>query len=137
MVTEAQFYASLGAVLMLGPKSASPAFAQPRVRWNYVKLVKAAAAYWHIVRRERAVFGNQWAPRMGVSWAGIARSRVHVAVEKSPLPLEDVRGLRRRAEVSCARLPQAVGCSDLPGSDAGACDGAPMRRVSLFNLLRS
>ena len=45
MVTEVQFYAFLGAVLMLGPKLASPVSAQQRVRWNYVKLVKATVAF--------------------------------------------------------------------------------------------
>ena len=59
MVTEAQFFAFSGAVLMLGPKSASPASAPPEVRWNYVELFKAAAACWDVVRGARAVFDNR------------------------------------------------------------------------------
>ena len=42
-----------------------------------------------------------------------------MALEKSPLLLEDVRGLRGRAKVSCARLRPAFGCSDLPPGCAG------------------
>ena len=103
-VTEAQFSAVFGALLMLGPKSASPAPAEPRVRWNYVKLFKSAVAHRHATRGERAVSDDHWTPRMGVFWAGIKRSCVHVAPEKSPLLLE---------EVSCALLRQAVGNSDV------------------------
>ena len=51
---------------MLGPKSASPVTSQQGVRWNYVKLGKAAVAYWHVVRGDRAFFDAEWAPRMGV-----------------------------------------------------------------------
>ena len=76
-------------------------------------------AYWQVVRGERAVFDNQWTPRTGVFRAGIKRPRVHVAPEKSPLLLEAVYGLRSRAEVICARLRRAVGCSDLPPGSAG------------------
>ena len=50
MRAEAQFYSFFGAVVMLGPKSASPVTSQQEARWNYVKLVKAAIAYWHVVR---------------------------------------------------------------------------------------
>ena len=55
MRPEAQFYSFFGGALMLGPKTTSPVTAQPGARWNYVKLVKAAVAYWHVVRGERAV----------------------------------------------------------------------------------
>ena len=82
MATVAQFYKFFGSVLMLGFKSASPASARPGVRWSYVKLAKAAAAYWHVVRGERAVFDIQLPPRMGVFWAGIKRSRIHATLEK-------------------------------------------------------
>ena len=84
-----------------------------------MELVKAALAYWHVVRGERAVFDDQRTPRMGVFSAGIKRSRVHVALEKSPLLLGDVHGWRNRSEVSCARLCQAAGCPDLPPGCAG------------------
>ena len=55
----------------------------------------------------------------GILGAAFERSRVHVALEKPPLLSEDVHGLRSRAEVSCARLRQAAGCSDLPLGCAG------------------
>ena len=42
-----------------------------------------------------------------------------MALEKSPLLSEEVHGLCSRAEVSCARLRQAMGCSDLPSGCAG------------------
>ena len=56
LCAEAQFVAFFGAVLLLGPKSSSPASSRPGVRWNYVKLVKAAVAFWHVVRGKYAVF---------------------------------------------------------------------------------
>ena len=60
---------------------------------------------------------------MGPAYGGLlgrnqATMRPHCA-EKSPVPLEDVHGLSSRDEVSCARLRQAVGCSDLPQGCAG------------------
>ena len=65
MSAEAQFFAFFGAVLLLGPKSSSPASPQPEVRRNYFKLVKAAADYWRAARGDRAVFDGEWPPRMG------------------------------------------------------------------------
>ena len=50
MAAEAQFLSFFGAALLLGPKSPSPASGPSGVRWNYVKLVKAAVAHWHVVR---------------------------------------------------------------------------------------
>ena len=50
MGTEAQFFALVGADLLLGPKSSSPASPQPGVRWNYAKLVRAAVSHWHVAR---------------------------------------------------------------------------------------
>ena len=79
--------------MLLGPKSPSPVSAQPGVRWSYVNLVKAAVAFWHVVRGKRAVLDADWTPRMGVFWAGIKRSCVHGSVEKSPQLLSDVRAL--------------------------------------------
>ena len=116
MATEAQFYAYSGAVLTLGPKSESPVSAQPGVR---VRPSRAAVAYWRVVCVERAVPDDQWTPRKGVPWAGIKRSCVHLALQKSPWLLEDNHGLRSCAEASCARLRQAVGSSDLPPGCAG------------------
>ena len=66
MRAEAQFYSFFGTALMLGPNSASPLTSHRGVRWNYVKLVKAALAYWHVVRGERAIFDVERTPRMGV-----------------------------------------------------------------------
>ena len=119
MITDAQFFAFFGAVLLLGPKSPPPVSPQPGVRRNYVTLVKAAVAYWHVVRGERAVFDVEWSPRMGVSWSGVKRSCIHLTVEKSPLLFSDVRELRRRVEVSRTRLRQAVGGADLAPGGAG------------------
>ena len=70
MRTDAQFFSFFGAVLMLGPKSASPVTSHQGVRWNYVKLVKAAVAYWRVVRGDRAFFDAEWTPRMGASGPG-------------------------------------------------------------------
>ena len=84
---------------MLGPKSASPVTPQQGVRWNYVKLVRAAVAYWRVVRGERALFDVEWAPRMGVFWPGAKRSCIHSTLEKIPLLFSDVHELRRKGEV--------------------------------------
>ena len=65
MRAEAQFFAFFGAALLLGPKLSSPASSQPGARWNYVKLVNAAVAYWCVARGTRAVFDGEWSPRMG------------------------------------------------------------------------
>ena len=70
MCTEVQFFAFFGAVLLLCPKSSSPAPSQLVVLRNYVKLAKAAAAYWHVVRGTRAVFGGAWSPRLGFFLVG-------------------------------------------------------------------
>ena len=60
--TEAQFLSLLGAALLLGPKSPSPVSGLPGPRWNYVKLLKAAAAHWRVARGERAVVDAEWSP---------------------------------------------------------------------------
>ena len=70
MATEAQFLSFFGAVHILGPKSPPPASALPGVRWNYAKLVKAAAAHWRVAQGERAVFDAEWFPRM---WGFLVR----------------------------------------------------------------
>ena len=57
MVSEAQFFAFFGSVLLLGPESASPVSAQQGGRWCYVKLPRAAIAHWRGIRGQRAVFG--------------------------------------------------------------------------------
>ena len=117
MRSEAQFYSFFGGVLLRGPKTTSPVTPQPGVRWNYVKLVKAAIAYWHVVRGERAVFDVEWAPRMGVFWSGVKRSCVHSTLEKVPLLFSDVHKACRQGQTSVEWLRRAVGGSDLaPGA---------------------
>ena len=91
---------------------------------------------WHVVCGERAVFDNQWAPRLGVFWAGIKRSCVRATLEKSPLALEDARGLRCRAEVNCARLRQVADCSDLPPGCSGLGQMLELAIVGLFSQRR-
>ena len=116
MAAEAQFLSFFGAVLILGPKSPSPASALLGVRWNYVKLVKAAVAHWRVVRGERAVFDAEWSPRMGVCWSGVKRKCICSSAEMSPVLFSDVHEQRRKAEISPIRLKQAAGGADLaPG----------------------
>ena len=62
MSSEDVFYAFFSAVVLLGPKTALSVSVQPAVRWGYVKLVKAAVAYWHVARGSRAVFDCEWFP---------------------------------------------------------------------------
>ena len=119
MRTEAQFLSFFGGVLMLGPKAPSQVTSQPGVRWNYVKLVRAAVAYWHVVRGERAVFDAEWTPRMGVFWSGVKRSCVHSTVEKVPLLFADVHQTCQQAQRSAVHLRQAVGGPDLAPGGVG------------------
>ena len=72
-----------------------------------------------MVRGERAAFDIQWTPRVGVFWAGIERPRIRTTLEKSPVLLGDVHGLRCRAEVSCTRMRQATDHSEQPPGFAG------------------
>ena len=44
---------------------------QPAARWDYVKLAKAEAACWNVVRGKYAVFDVEWSPRMEVFGSGI------------------------------------------------------------------
>ena len=76
-------------------------------------------AHWHVVRGESAAFDIQWAPRIGVFWAGIGGLRIHATLERAPVLLAGVRSLCCRAEVSCAPLRQAADCSDLPPGCSG------------------
>ena len=119
MGSRGAFYAVLAAVWLLGPKSPSSVTGQPAVRWSYVKLVKAAAAFWHVLRGKRAIFEDEWSPRMGVFWNGIKRSRVRATSEKSPLLLEVMRAVRIRGESASAHLRQAVARKDLPAIGCG------------------
>ena len=101
---------------MLGPKTTSPVTSQPGARWNYIKLVKAAVAYWHVVRGERAVVDVEWTPRAGVFWSGVKRSCVHSTLEEAPLLFSDVHKARRQGQTSLECLRRAVGGPDLaPG----------------------
>ena len=146
MRTEAQFLSFFGGALMLGPKTPSHVTSQPGVRWNYVKLVRAAVAYWHVVRGERAVFDAEWTPRMGVFWSGIKRSCVHSTVEKLPLLFADVHQACQRARSSVELLKQAVGGPDLaPGGiglgqmlpHAMALRGAVSVSLAFFGVRRA
>ena len=122
------FYAFFGAVVLLGPSTASSVSAQTAVRRSYVKLVKAAAAYWRVARGSRAAYDCGWSPRMGVFWPGIRRSCVRVPVEKVPLLLPVVRSL--------AHLREAVRSTDLSptGSGQGSLLGDAMVLRSAVSL---
>ena len=131
---------------MIGPKTASPVTSQPGVRWNYVKLVKAAVAYWHVVRGERAVFDVEWTPRMGVFWSGIKRPSVHSTTGKAPLMFSDVHSVRLQGCRSVECLKQAVGGPDLaPGGiglgpmlpHAMALRGAVSAALAFFGVRRA
>ena len=69
--------------LLVGPRRPSPAASQPVPRWSYVKLVKAVAVYWHIVRGIRAVSEEGRSPLMGAFRAGIKKARPHATREKA------------------------------------------------------
>ena len=99
MESEGAFYAFFTAALLQGPKSLSSATRQPAVRWSYVKLVKAAVAFWHVVRGKRAIFDTEWFPRMGALRAGIKCSYVRATSEKSPLSPADKPAVRIRGNL--------------------------------------
>ena len=77
-------------------------------------MVKAAVAFWHVVRESRAVFDTDWSPRMGVFWPGLMRSCVHSSSEKSPLLFADMRSFCVRGAAGWADLRLATLSYDLP-----------------------
>ena len=85
MRTEAQFPSFFGAVLMIGPESASPVTSQQGVTSNFVKLVKAAVAFWHVVRGDRAFFDAEWTPRIGIFWYGVKKVAFPLDNGKNPV----------------------------------------------------
>ena len=64
-VTNDAFFAVLRALSFLGPKLVSPAAGQAVVRRNYVELVKAAAAFWHVAGDSRAANRREWYRKQG------------------------------------------------------------------------
>ena len=119
MDSEGVFYALFTAVVLLGPKSPSPLSGQPAVRWNYVKLVTEAVAFWRVVRGMRAVFDAEWPPRTGAVWAGFRRPCIHASSEISPRLLAGMRAVCICGEAVLARVRQAVAGAELP---AVGCD---------------
>ena len=77
-------------------------------RWRYGKLARAAVDSWRVARGKRAIFEDEWPPRMGVCRNGIKRSRAHATSGKSPLSLADMHAVRIREEVASASFRQAV-----------------------------
>ena len=59
-------YAFFAAAVLLGPMSPSSLSGQLAIRWSYVKLVKAAAAFRHVARGVLSAFDAEWYPQMGV-----------------------------------------------------------------------
>ena len=55
-VAEDLFSAIFGVPSLFALKSVSPVTGQPMVRWDCVKLAKAASAFWRVARVSRAVF---------------------------------------------------------------------------------
>ena len=109
MTSEASFDASFGSVVLIGPRPAASSTAQPAVRWSYMKLVKAAVAYWLSLRGVQPVFDAQWSPRMGVFGAGIQRACSHISQEKAPLLLgEMMSSLLERAAAAEAAFRDAA-----------------------------
>ena len=84
-----------------------------------MKLVKAAAVFWHVVRGIRSVFDAEWPTRVRAFWAGIKRSGLYASSEQSPLLLADVRSVCIPGEAGLARLCQAVAGVELPAVSCG------------------
>ena len=102
-------------------------------------MVKAAVAFWHVVRESRAVFDTDWSPRMGVFWPGLMRSCVHSSSEKSPLLFADMRSFCVRGAAGWAGLRQATSSDDLPavGTELGRPVAVPTgvkRLVSFWQV---
>ena len=114
MESEGVLYACFVAALLLGPKSPSAVTGQSAVRRSYVVLATAAVAFRHVVRGKRAIFGDEWPPRMGVFWNGIKRSCVHATPGKLPLLSAEMRAVRIRGKSALARLRPEVARKDLP-----------------------
>ena len=64
---EGAFFAFFGSSVWLGRKSASRTTGWPTARWNYVKLVEAAAVFCRVARGSRAAFDGERPPQMGAS----------------------------------------------------------------------
>ena len=94
------FFASFVVIAILIPRAASSVSAQPAISWSYVKLVKAAVAYWRVARGLRAVFDAEGSARIRVFWPGIERSRGH---GKSPRLPPDVRAAFSRTPPSSCK----------------------------------
>ena len=73
------------------------------MRWSHVKLVKAAVAFWHVVRWKRAIFDDEWPPRVGAFWCGIKRWCVRATLGEMPLWLAPKRAVRIHGESALAR----------------------------------
>ena len=65
--SEGAFFAFFGSSVWLGRKSASRTTGWPTARWNYVKLVEAAAVFCRVARGSRAAFDGERPPQMGAS----------------------------------------------------------------------
>ena len=82
---EGIFFVFFGSLGLAGPESAPLIPGRPAARRNFVKALKAAVAFWRVVRGSRAVFDREWFSRMGVFPNGLKRSCVRTSHETSPL----------------------------------------------------
>ena len=82
--SEGKFFAFFGALALLGQKMVSLMFGRPAVRWNHLKLAKAAVALRRVAGGSRAVSDTEWSPRMGAFWKRVARSCARTSSEKLP-----------------------------------------------------
>lgn len=118
---EATFIASCGATLLFGPKSRTLTTGRPAAKCFYVMPVKAAISLWPVVRGSRAVFGEEWSPRMGFFWGGIERSRERLRGKGAVSLGGYAGGVRRRGPGS---LSSAFGCGRREPAAHRIWDGA-------------
>ena len=115
---EATFIASCGATLLFGPKSRTLTTGRPAAKCFYVMPVKAAISLWPVVRGSRAVFGEEWSPRMGF-FGAVSSDRGKGSAERAPFLLVDMRGVCDGGALALSRLHSAVEGGSLPRTESG------------------
>ena len=117
MKSEDAFLSSLGSWDLFGPKSTSPITGQPAVRWNHVKLLQPAVAFWRVARGCRAIFDAEWPSRMGAFSCALGSH------EKPPLLLSEMLTVRDRGAASLGH--------PLPAENEGVPPAASVWRMPL------
>ena len=92
---------------------------QPAARLNYVKPAKAAVAYGHVVRGDRAVFDGERGALTAVFWAGTRKTCILVFCEEPAVLSLDMHAFSTCAASGVAVPWSASCCGELTSSTYG------------------